>query len=169
MHRIGGGFHAPLDFRGVDVLDAQAEGDVFEHRHVREQRQILEHHAEPALAGLGMGDDAVADDDVAAGRLDETGNHVERRRLAATRRPDQDQELAVADLQIDALDGGEAAEFLDQAPEFDTCHASVPFPAPRRQRRIMPKLKPFTRCFWMRMPMITTGMVITVPIAACGP
>ena len=43
------------------------------------------------------------------------------------------------------------------------------FPARRRQRRIMPKLKPFTRCFWIRIPMITTGTVITVPIAACGP
>ena len=39
----------------------------------------------------------------------------------------------------------------------------------RLQRRTMPKLKPFTRCFWMRIPRITTGIVITVPIAACGP
>ena len=39
----------------------------------------------------------------------------------------------------------------------------------RGQRRIMPKLKPFTRCFWMKMPRMTTGTVITVPIAACGP
>ena len=32
--------------------------------------------------------------------------------------------------------------------------------------RMVPKLKPFTRCFWISMPRITTGMVIMVPIAA---
>ncbi len=36
-------------------------------------------------------------------------------------------------------------------------------------RRIMPKLKPLTRCFWMRNPKITTGSVTTVPMAAWGP
>jgi hypothetical protein len=30
-------------------LHAQAEGDVFEHRHVPEQRVVLEHEADPAV------------------------------------------------------------------------------------------------------------------------
>jgi hypothetical protein len=30
-------------------------------------------------------------------------------------------------------------------------------------------LKPFTRCFWIRNPKITTGSVTTVPMAAWGP
>ena len=36
----------------------------------------------------------------------------------------------------------------------------------RRYLRMVPKLKPVTRCFWIKMPRITTGMVMTVPIAA---
>ena len=50
------------------------------------------------------------------------------------------------------------AEALDDGVEPDAAH-----------RRIIPKLKPFTRCFWIRKPKITTGMVTTVPMAACGP
>ena len=53
-------------------LHAQAEGDVLEHGHVREEREILEHHAEPALARLQVVDHRVADDDLAAGRRLET-------------------------------------------------------------------------------------------------
>ena len=56
------------DLRGRHLPHAQTEGDVLEHRHVREQRQILEHHAEPALARLQIVDHSVADDDLAAGR-----------------------------------------------------------------------------------------------------
>ena len=33
----------------ADAADAQPVGDVIEHRHVREQRVVLEHHADPAL------------------------------------------------------------------------------------------------------------------------
>ena len=39
----------------------------------------------------------------------------------------------------------------------------------RRYLRMVPKLNPVMRCFWMRTPRMTTGMVMTVPIAACGP
>ena len=40
---------------------------------------------------------------------------------------------------------------------------------PRGYFRMVPKLNPVMRCFWIRTPRMTTGMVMTVPIAACGP
>ncbi len=40
---------------------------------------------------------------------------------------------------------------------------------PEGYLRMVPKLNPVTRCFWIRTPRMTTGMVMTVPIAACGP
>jgi hypothetical protein len=47
------GFGGPDDalphFRIRDLLHTQAEGDVFKHRHVREQREILKDHTEAAL------------------------------------------------------------------------------------------------------------------------
>ena len=51
-------------------------------------------------------------------------------------------------------------------------HSSIGFDprnCPKRYLRMVPKLKPVTRCFWIRTPRMTTGMVMTVPIAACGP
>lgn len=41
--------------------------------------------------------------------------------------------------------------------------------SPLRYLRMVPKLKPVMRCFWIATPRMTTGMVITVPIAAWGP
>jgi hypothetical protein len=52
VDRRGGRAHALSHLLLRHLLDAQAERDVLEHRHVREQREVLEHHAEPALAGL---------------------------------------------------------------------------------------------------------------------
>ena len=42
-----------------------------------------------------------ADRDPALRRLLEPGDHAEQRRLAAARRPDEDDELAVADLEVE--------------------------------------------------------------------
>ena len=95
VHGLGRRRTRLLDLGLRLLLDAQAEGDVLVHRHVREQREILEHHAEPALAGLEVVDHGVADDDLADGRRLQPGDHVERRRLAAAGRADHDQELAV--------------------------------------------------------------------------
>ncbi|MNH28119.1 hypothetical protein D3C79_882610 [compost metagenome] len=38
-----------LAFIGLDLLHAQAEGDILLHGHVREQRVALEHHADATL------------------------------------------------------------------------------------------------------------------------
>ena len=75
--------HALGAFLGRDLLHAQAELDVLRHRLVREQRVALEHHAEPAVARLEVVDDAPVDADFAAGRVFETGDHAQRRGLAA--------------------------------------------------------------------------------------
>jgi hypothetical protein len=42
---------------------------------------------------------ALADPDLAGADVVQPGDHPERRRLAAARRPDQDQKLAVLDLE----------------------------------------------------------------------
>src|SRR5262249_14440083 len=164
----GGGRAHPLSHLLLRyLLDAQAERDVLEHGHVREQREVLEDHAEPALAGLQIVDHGVADDDAAAGRPVEPGDLVQRGGLPAARRPHHDQKLAVADLQVDPVPRRVGAERLDQVFDHDASHVRVPLL--RRHLRMVPKLKPLTRCFWIRMPSNTTGMVIMVPIAACGP
>src|SRR6185295_951760 len=52
-------------------------------------------------------------------RLLEAADHPEGRRLAAARRAEQAEELPVADIQVDVVDGGGVAEFLDHVDEPD--------------------------------------------------
>ena len=49
-------------------LHAQAEGDVLEHRHVAEQRVVLEHEADLALAHVRVGGVLAVEQDAAARR-----------------------------------------------------------------------------------------------------
>ena len=87
------------------------------------QREILEHHAEVALAGFQVIDDPVADDHLAAGRLFKTADHVQRGRFAAAGRADENHELAVLDFQTDPGDGHDAGtERLHEIFKHDTGH-----------------------------------------------
>ena len=100
-------------------LHAQAEGDVLEHRHVAEQRVMLEHEADMALAGAARERILAVEGDLAGIRPVEAGDDPQQRGLAGARRPEQRQQLAVADLQIDIVERGELAEFLDDVFDFN--------------------------------------------------
>ena len=52
----------------------------------------------------------------------EAGDHAQEGGLAAAGRADQGQELAVADLEVDALDDGSSGELLDHAAHPDIRH-----------------------------------------------
>ena len=88
---------------------AQAIGHVVVDAHMRIERVILEHHGDVALGRLDLVDDAPADVDLAAGDGLEPRDHPQQRGLAAAGGADQHAELAVADLQADALDRLKAA------------------------------------------------------------
>ena len=76
---------------------------VLEHGHVRVERVVLEHHRDVALLRRDVVDHAAADRDLAVGDLLQPGDHAQQRRLAAARRADQHAELAVVDLDVDAV------------------------------------------------------------------
>ena len=59
-------------------------------------------------------DDAAVDGDLAAGHRLEPGDHPQDRALAAAGRADEHDELAVADLEVDAVHDLELAVLLDQ-------------------------------------------------------
>jgi len=73
-----------------------------------QQRVVLEHHA---ALGAGAGDFLVVADQAALGGQQQAGDQVEQRGLAAARVPDQGNELALVDLQVDVPQGVEAALF----------------------------------------------------------
>ena len=86
--------------------DLQREAHVVGDRHVRVERVVLEHHRDVAVLGRQVGDVAVADADRAAVDVLEAGEHPQRGGLAAAGRADEDEELAVADLEVELVDGG---------------------------------------------------------------
>ena len=74
-----------------------------------------------------MVDRAVADPHHARGDVLEPRHHAQRRRLAAARRPDEDHELTVADIQAQGADGlGPVGVDLRDLVEYDLCHAPSP-------------------------------------------
>ena len=97
----------------------EAEGDVLGDRHVREQRVALEHHAGIAPPRRQVRDVAPAEADRAAGRLDEAGDHAQRRRLAAAGGAEQHHELAVRDIESDVAHGADVAVALGEAIELE--------------------------------------------------
>ena len=102
------------------ALDAETEGDVVEHRHVAEQRVVLEHEADIAVARRGSRPPAGNASFSAAGiRPVQAGEDAQQRGLARSRRAEQRQELAVPRRQRHAIQGGEIAELLDDPRQFD--------------------------------------------------
>ena len=76
LKRFGRTGDALPDLYRRNLFDAQAKGDILEHRHVREQGQILKDHAEPALTRFQVVHHHIIDDDAATGRLLQPGDHV---------------------------------------------------------------------------------------------
>ena len=94
------------------LRELQRERDVVAHGHVRIQRVALEHHRDVAVARGDLVDDLAADPQLAGRDVLEPRDHVQRGRLPATGRPDEDHELAVGDLQVEVLDGRVAVRVL---------------------------------------------------------
>ncbi len=67
------------------------------------RRVILEHHCDVAVFRFDIVDDLVADPHLAVGDLLEPSDHSKRSRLAATRWPDEDQELAIFDIKTQVM------------------------------------------------------------------
>ena len=82
----------------ADAALLEPVGDVVQHAHVREQRVALEHGVDVAPVRRDADGVDAADEDLALVRLLEAGHEPQRRRLAAAGRPEQREELALADL-----------------------------------------------------------------------
>src|SRR5205085_6329087 len=78
--------------------------------HVREQRVVLEDHAEPALLRRLRVDPLLVQPDAAAAERKQAGQAVERGRLSAPRRAEQRDELATGDLQVQVVQDHLVAE-----------------------------------------------------------
>ena len=94
-----------------------AKRQVLAHRHVRVKRVVLKHHGDVAVLGRHVVHDPVADADSRRDRL-ESGDHAQRRALSTARRADEHDELAVGDIEIDAVNRDVAAVLIYFAHAF---------------------------------------------------
>jgi hypothetical protein len=112
--------------RGLGQLEREAH--VLPHGHVRVQGVALEHHGDVAVLRRGVVDHLAADPQLAVGDVLQPGDHVERGGLPAARRPDQDHELAVGDIQADLVDRQRPVrESLGHVVESDFSHCVAPW------------------------------------------
>ena len=125
-----------VDRRLVELPDAQAVGDVLGHRHVRPQRVALEDHRHVAAfrrhGARRRGQDLAADHDFACRGLDEARDQPQRRGLAAARRAQQADELAMLDAQ--------ATHRRRPRPRRSACSG----PSVRLRPRFLPVLSPYS-------------------------
>src|SRR5439155_11552267 len=115
---------APADLGPGDAAIAQRERHVLEHRHMRIERIILEHHGDVAILGIEFVDDPAVDPDLARRDVLEAGDHAQQGALAAARGANEDDELAVGDFEVDAVHDRDLTERLADPVETDPGHAS---------------------------------------------
>ena len=97
---------------------------------MRIERVGLEDDADVAVLGLDLVDEVAVEQELAAARQIDAGEHEEARRLAAAGRAEQRHELAVLDRQVHVGDDLDVAEALDDVAELDPRHSRQPFTPP---------------------------------------
>jgi hypothetical protein len=136
VEHLGRLLHPRPDLVLLHPGDLQREPHVVRHRHVRVQRVVLEHHRDVPVLGRLVVDDLAVDAQLAVGDVLQPGDHAQAGGLPAARGADEDDELAVGDVQVGLLDGlGAVRVPLGEVVELDGCHvsgaSSNPVTAPR--------------------------------------
>ena len=84
--------------------DLERKPHVLGDAHVRVERVVLKDHGDVAVLRRDVGHVALADEDATLVDLLEPGEHAERCGLSAAGRADEDEELAIGDVQVELAD-----------------------------------------------------------------
>src|SRR5690606_34129477 len=104
----------------------EAETDIVVDAHMGIERVGLEHHGDAAVTRLDVVYDAITDGNGALGDVLEARDHAQQRGLAAAGGADEDDEFAVRDVEVDALDDRYGAVVLADGADGQTSHDSSP-------------------------------------------
>ena len=131
----------------ADALDHQAVGDVVEHVQMREERVVLEDRVDVAPVGRDALGALAENLDAAGCRLLEAGDQAQAGGLARAGWSEHGEELALADVEVDGIDGPDRAEVARHLLEGDgwghlvigtICNEALRTPLVRRLRRLLP-------------------------------
>ena len=86
---------------------------------MREQRVLLKHRVDPALVGRHLRHIRAVKQDLAAGGRLKPAQQAQKRGLAAARRAQQRDELALADVEVDIVEDLRIAEALSYVLDLD--------------------------------------------------
>jgi hypothetical protein len=152
-HEVQRAVHARGDLACVHVTHEEGKFDVATRRHVGEEGVALEDHADVPAVGRTVGEIAAVEQDGAFGGLLEARDHHERGRLARAARPQQRDELAARDGEVDAVhDAGATVVRLDEALQGQVAGARHSFAnCAARHLRAAPRPS-FSLMSWNFMP-----------------
>ena len=152
--------HTLVHPRGRHAADTQAERQILADGLVRVERVALKHHGQIAETRLDARHVAAADQDPPRGGFLETGDQAQHGALAAPGRPEQDEQLAVGDLQRDVACGDSTFwKHFAHLLERDGRHQ--PFTAPAVSPAMMRRCATSTT--------VATGTVATTAAASTWP
>ncbi|MNE04034.1 hypothetical protein D3C80_965560 [compost metagenome] len=138
LHHLQQLGHFLFDRRGIRALTtrqhAQAKGNVVEHRHMAEQRVMLEHETHPAIARMHMADVGAVEAQLAAALVFQPGDNAQQRGFAGARRPQQRHHLTGGNIERDIVQYlGTTEELVDTVnlnahdfPPARDVHSDVP-------------------------------------------
>src|SRR5262249_15179756 len=112
LHEREHAAHTLPDGGARDALDIEAERHIREDGQVREERVVLEDHAEAAALGRQGIEPLIVQPDLTAGGRQQSGEQIQRGRLAAARWTQEGDELAAVDLEAEVVEDVLRAEVL---------------------------------------------------------
>src|SRR5437660_5069184 len=118
-------FDLAFDLIARRALRPQWERDVVPNREVRIEPVALKDHGDAAPARRYVIDDLSIDQDLPGRGLFQTRDDSQQRGLAASRRPEQHHELAIACLEADAVDGHHVAELFPDLVDSNRDHVDL--------------------------------------------
>ena len=125
-HELGCGPNAPFGLARRHVANRQPEADVLLDRQVWEERVALEDHRDVSATGPPARHVALAEQDPSGARLLQPGDQPEERRLAAARRADHGEQLALGDLEIERRECLDFAVALCETLETESAQGVSP-------------------------------------------
>src|SRR5690606_21521019 len=108
------------------LLAGEPELQISAHRLGGIERVGLEHHCQAPVLRIEVGHIPLTDRDPPGGDVEQASEQIEERGLTATRRTQEDKELAIVDFEVEILEHGHPAVGLDDVFEQYAWHRATP-------------------------------------------